>query len=176
MQQAVQSGRSHDDITGKDLAPVREGLVAGEDDGLLFLVALADGLKQKAGVRGFEREIADLIDDEQFRPGKIFNLAGETIFRHGFGHAACEIDGRGEVDAMAHLGGENAQGDGEMRFADAGRYQNIMPIVRRKSRFTTSGIRCMGRIYVCEDVCSCRLGTTYLENFQMEPLAVFQHG
>jgi len=39
--------------------PVGEGLVAGEDDGLLFFIALADGLEEKTGVSGFQREISD---------------------------------------------------------------------------------------------------------------------
>jgi hypothetical protein len=34
----------------------------------------------------------------------------------------------------------------DVRFAGARRYQDIMPIVRRRSRFTTSGIRCVGGI------------------------------
>jgi hypothetical protein len=61
-------------------------------------------------------------------------------------------------------------------FPAAARYQNIMPIVRRRSRSTTSGIRYVGRICVCEGVFCCPLGRTSLESFPMEPSAVFQHG
>ena len=39
VEQPVEGGGSHDGISGEDLAPVGEGLVAGEHDGLLFLVA-----------------------------------------------------------------------------------------------------------------------------------------
>lgn len=101
MQQAVQSGRRHDGVAGEDLAPVREGLVAGEEDGLLHLVAFADGLEHKTGVRGFQGEVANLVDDEQVGAGKIFDLAGETVFRQGFGHAACQFDGRGDFENRA---------------------------------------------------------------------------
>jgi len=64
MQQPVESGGGHDGVAGEDVAPVRKGLVAGEDDGLLHLVAFADGLEEKTGVRGFQREVANLVDDE----------------------------------------------------------------------------------------------------------------
>jgi len=50
MEQAVQSRGDHDGIAGKDLAPIGKGLVAGQHNGLLFFVALADGLEQQAGV------------------------------------------------------------------------------------------------------------------------------
>ena len=80
MQFPVEGGRSHDGITGKDLAPIGEGLVAGEHDGLMFFVALADGLEEQAGMGRFQREIANLIDDEQLGAGEVFDFAGETVF------------------------------------------------------------------------------------------------
>ena len=49
MQEPVESGRGHDGIAGKDLVPIGEGFVAGENDGLLLLVAFTDGLKQETG-------------------------------------------------------------------------------------------------------------------------------
>ena len=39
-----------------------------------------------------------------------------------------------------------ANGLGDVTFTAARRYRNIMPIVRRRSRSTTSGIRYVGRI------------------------------
>jgi hypothetical protein len=65
---------------------------------------------------------------------------------------------------------------GVMAYSVVRRYQNIMPIVRRKPRFTTSGIRCAGRISACEGACSCRVGSTSLASFRMEPSVAFQHG
>ena len=67
-------------------------------------------------------------------------------------------------------------GLGAVTLAASSRYQNIMPIVRRKPRFTTSGIRCGGRISAFEDACSCRVGSTSLASFRMEPSVAFQHG
>jgi hypothetical protein len=45
----------------------------------------------------------------------------ETVFIDGFAQAMSQVGGGGEVNAMAHLASEHAQGDGQMRFADAGR-------------------------------------------------------
>ena len=44
VEQAVEGGRGHDGIAGEDLAPLGEGLVAGEADRLFAFVALADDL------------------------------------------------------------------------------------------------------------------------------------
>jgi hypothetical protein len=65
MEQAIQRSRGHDVVIGKDLGPVCEGLVAGEDDRLALFVALADGLEKQAGMGLLQRQIAELIDDEK---------------------------------------------------------------------------------------------------------------
>jgi len=54
MQEPVESGRGHDGIAGKDLVPIGEGFVAGQDDGLALFVAFADGLEEKTGMGLFE--------------------------------------------------------------------------------------------------------------------------
>lgn len=51
-------------------------------------------------MRLFEREIANLIDDEQLRPSRALNLARETILCDRVGHAPGEVYRSGEVDAM----------------------------------------------------------------------------
>jgi hypothetical protein len=79
MEQAVQGGGSHNGIAGEDLVPVSEGFVAGENDGLLFFIAFADGLEEETGVRSLQSEIANFIDDEQFGTSKVFDLAGEAV-------------------------------------------------------------------------------------------------
>jgi hypothetical protein len=77
---------------------------------------------------------------------------------------------------MAVLTGGQAERERDVRLAGAARYRNIMPIVRETSRFTTSGTRYVGRIYVSADVCSCRLGSTSLASFPMEPSVASPHG
>ena len=51
MQEAVEGGGGHDGVAGENLAPIGEGFIAGQHDGLLLFVALADGLEQQAGVK-----------------------------------------------------------------------------------------------------------------------------
>ena len=80
MQQAIQSCSGHDGIASEDLSPVGEGLVAGQNDRLLLFISLADGLQEQAGVRGFEREVADFIDDQQCWPGEILDFPREPVF------------------------------------------------------------------------------------------------
>ena len=63
VQQAVQQGGGHDDVT-KDSSPVPEAAIGGEDGGAL-LVAGIDQLEEQVGAAGFDRQVADLIDDEQ---------------------------------------------------------------------------------------------------------------
>lgn len=67
MQEAVEGCRRHDGITGEDLAPVAEGLVAGDDDWLTLVVALSDDLEEQAGLNRVERQVADFVDDQQSR-------------------------------------------------------------------------------------------------------------
>ena len=43
---------------------------------------------------------SNLVDDEQLRPGEVFDLPRETIFCDGSGHAPSEVDRGCEVDAM----------------------------------------------------------------------------
>ena len=135
MEEAVQGGGGHDGIAGEDLAPIAEGFVAGEDDAALGFVALADDLEEKAGLRCFQGEVADFIDDEKFGPGEVFHFAVEAVFGHGLGEAAGDIDGGGEVNAMAELGGDQAQADGQVGFADAGRTEEdeVAPFVKEAS-------------------------------------------
>ena len=121
MEEAVQDGAGHGGVLAEDLVPVAKGFVAGEDDGPLLLVALADDLEEKAGLQMIEFEVADFVDDEELGPGEVVQLAVEAVFVHGFAQPAGQIGDGGEVNAVAHLAGEHAQRDGQMGFADAGR-------------------------------------------------------
>jgi len=114
VQEPVQGGAGHDRVIGKDLAPVGEGLVAGEDDGLAVFVALANDLEQERGLGGIEREVANLVDDEQLGPGQIFHFPVEFVFGQGHGQFPGHIDGGGEVDAVAQFRTQHAEGGGQV--------------------------------------------------------------
>ena len=65
--------------------------------------------------------MTDLVDDEQLWVHQAVDLAGQTVFGHGLGHATSQLDRRGEVDAVAHLGRQHAEGDGQVGLARARR-------------------------------------------------------
>jgi hypothetical protein len=84
------------ELTGhwRNFAPIGEGLVVGEDDGLLVFVTLADDLEPVRGLSGIEGEVADLVDDEQLGPDWVLlkdavqtlMAAVELIRREGLRH------------------------------------------------------------------------------------------
>lgn len=65
VQEAVEGGAGHDGVAGEDVAPLGEGLVGGDDDGCLLLVAATDYLKKQGGLVAVESEVADFVDDEE---------------------------------------------------------------------------------------------------------------
>ena len=62
MQETVEGGAGHDRIGGENVAPVGKGLVAGEHNRLLFFVALADYLKQKAGLGCLKSKVSNFVN------------------------------------------------------------------------------------------------------------------
>ena len=56
--------RGGDDVVGEDLAPSAEGHVAGDEDRALLVAGRDELEEQVRGVR-VEREVADLVDDQQ---------------------------------------------------------------------------------------------------------------
>jgi hypothetical protein len=67
MQDAIEDRRG-DDTIAKDLTPAAEALVAGEDH-RAALVPAADELEEEVGAGAIDRQVADLVDDQQ--PGTV---------------------------------------------------------------------------------------------------------
>jgi hypothetical protein len=160
---------------GEDLGPLGEGQVGGDDDGGL-LGSLCDDLEQQLGSDLGQWNVAKFIDDDQFHAGPAGQHAAQTLLPLCFDELVDERGGGREANSPALTTGSDRQAGGEMTLAGTGRYRNIMLIVRETSRFTTSGTRYVGRIYVSADVCSCHLGSTSLVSFPMEPLVASPHG
>jgi hypothetical protein len=59
VQEAIQSGAGHYGVVCKDLSPIRERIVAGQDDGPA--IALADDLEQQRSLRGVQSQRAHLV-------------------------------------------------------------------------------------------------------------------
>lgn len=91
VKEPIEGRRGHDRVAGEDVAPIGEGFVACDDDGLLLLITTGDDLKEQAGLRGVESEVAGLVEHQQCRPNKILDLTREPVLAHGLGQAAMSM-------------------------------------------------------------------------------------
>ena len=123
VQQAVQQRGGHDDVT-EDGAPVPEAAIGGKDGGAL-LVAGIDQLEEQVGAAGFDRQVADLIDDKQGDPVDVAQARGEGTGAFGLGERGDEFGQGREIDALMGLDGGDPQGDGQVTFTDAGQAEQV---------------------------------------------------
>ena len=123
VQQAVQQGGGHDDVT-EDGAPVLEAAIGGKDGGAL-LVAGIDQLEEQVGAARLDRQVAHLIDDEQGDPVDVAQARLEGTGAFGLGERSNEFGQGREIDALMGLDGGDPQGDGQMALADPGRAEQV---------------------------------------------------
>ena len=112
--------RGGDHRVAEDLAPGLEPAVAGDDDAAAF-VAAGDQREQQVRGLAFEREVADLVDDQQLVALQAPELLVEGVALLGFLEAADPLLGGRERDAVAVLAGPDPQRDREMALAGPGR-------------------------------------------------------
>ena len=129
VQQPVEHRRGQHRVAGEGLIPRPEGQVRGQDHRAL-LVALGDDLEEQVGLFAPQRQVADLVDDQELvdADGAVHRLlptalALRRLERHD------QIGGGGEAHLVAVLGGQVAERDRQMRLADAARGRG-----RRRSR------------------------------------------
>src|SRR6266581_4415363 len=84
VEDAIQDRRG-DDPVPEDLPPAAEALVAREDHGAALVVA-ADELEEQVRPLAVDRQVPDLVDDEQAGHGVDLELVVEAAF----GERACE--------------------------------------------------------------------------------------
>jgi hypothetical protein len=68
-------------------------------------------LEEQVGGLGFERDVADLVDDEQRDPAELDELFLQSAGVVGFGQAGDPFGGGGEGDPVSGLAGPDAQPD-----------------------------------------------------------------
>ena len=103
MEQPVEQ-RSGDDGVAEHLAPFGEAAVGGEDHGALF-VAGVDELEEQIAAAWRDRQVSDLVDDEQCRPAQIADALTKHAIAFGLGQRSDDVRQSGEVDASADLYG-----------------------------------------------------------------------
>ena len=82
MQDTIQDGGGNGDV-GKDLIPLGEGLIGGEDGGGL-LIASGNQLEEQICALNVHGEIADFVNNEHLVLGEDFELVRQAIFKMGF--------------------------------------------------------------------------------------------
>src|SRR3954466_15003458 len=118
MQQSVEE-RGGDDRIAEDLAPFREAAVGGEDH-RTFLVAGVDELEEQVAAARSERQVPDLVDDEQRKAAEVPDPLAQYALAFGLRERSNYIGERPEVDAATGLYCLDAERQAEMRLARAG--------------------------------------------------------
>ena len=96
------------------------GLLDG-DDHRGALVAAGDQREHEVGGLGIERDVADLVDDEQRDEGQPAQLGLEAALAFGVAEAGDPLGGGGELHALAGQAGADRERDREVGLAGAGR-------------------------------------------------------
>src|SRR4051794_170266 len=114
--------RGGDDVVAEDLAPAAERLVAGDDQARAFVAARDEHEHQIRGLR-VERDVADLVDDQQRDPLQASEFVVEAALALRVGEERDPF-GRGpERDAMAGQASADPESDAQVGLAGAGRAQ-----------------------------------------------------
>ena len=91
-----------DDRIAEDVAPFGEAAVGGEDHRPL-LVAGVDQLEEQVAAAGNDRQVADLVDDEQRGAGEPADALAQASLALGLGQRGDDVGEGREVDAAAGL-------------------------------------------------------------------------
>ena len=117
MRQPVQQGRRHA-FPLEDLAPLTERQIAGEQETGPF-IAIREDLEQQLGAGAAEREVSQLITDQQIHPIELAQEAVQLILLLGFLQACDQRGRRVELDPPTGPAGRQTQGNRQMRFSDS---------------------------------------------------------
>ena len=119
VKQPVQERGGHD-LVVEDLAPALEALVRGEHRRVV-LVAPVDQLEEEDGAAAGDREIADLVHDQECGIGQGLEALVQASGCLSLLEGVDQIGQGAVVDFSAALGGGDGQADGQVGLADAGR-------------------------------------------------------
>ena len=98
--------------SGKTLVHSPNGQVGGDDQRAAF-VAFGEDLEDELGGAVGQREVAELVDDDELGAGVAGDDAGELAAALGFLELVGEAGEGGEADAAALLAGADRQRGGE---------------------------------------------------------------
>ena len=124
VEQPVQQRGGHD-LVVQDLAPLLEVLVRG-DHGRSVLVAAVDELEEEDGAALGDREVADLVYDQERGVGEGLESVVEPAGGLNLFEGIDEVGQSTVVDPAAALGGGDGQTDRQVGLADAGRTGDVV--------------------------------------------------
>ena len=127
VQQSVeQCGCDH--MVAEHLTPFGEAAIAGEDHGAA-LVTCVDQLEEQIARPGADRQIANLVDDQQRCPAQEPDTLAERALAFGPGQRGDDVGERREVDAAPGADGLDTEGDREVGLAGAGWPEQVQHLV-----------------------------------------------
>lgn len=104
---------------GKDLWPLRERQVGGDDHGGLF-GPVGDDLEEQFGGHLGQRDIAEFVDDDQIHAGPALEHASEALFALRFDELVDQRGGGGKANAFSLAAGGDGQPRCQMGFSGTG--------------------------------------------------------
>ena len=149
VREPIQQGRGHP-FALEDLAPFAEGQVAG-DQKAAPLVAIGEHLEEQLGAAAAERQVAELIADEQIDAVELGQQAVEAMLLMGLLQLTDQAGGGEEPHPFAEATGGETQRGGDMGFSRAGvadeaavvvlldpfaarQFEDLLLVERRQSR------------------------------------------
>lgn len=101
----------------------------GRQDHRAFLVACIDELEEQVAAAGDDREITDLVNDQETGPAEEADALLKSSLPLGSGQGGNEIGQRAEVDTLAGFDGFDAERDCQMAFAGSRRPEEMYDLV-----------------------------------------------
>jgi hypothetical protein len=123
VQEPVEERGGHHRV-GEDLAPLGKAPVRGEDH-RAPLVASVDQLEEQAAAIGHDRQVADLVDDQERSAAEEADLVAQPALALGLGERGNEVGKGDEVDAAPGLDRLDSEGDRKVALARAGRPEQV---------------------------------------------------
>ena len=129
MQQAVEQ-RGGDDGAAEDFTPFGKASVRGEDH-RPFFIARIDQLEEQIATTGYDREVTDLVDDQQRWPAVEADPLAQRALPFGLGKRTDQVRKRDERDAFAGFDGFQTECAGKVALAGARRPQQVDDLAAR---------------------------------------------
>jgi len=144
VEQAIEQ-RGGDDGIAEDFTPLGKPPVGCQDHGAFFVTRI-DELEEQIGAAGGDRQITDLIDDQQARSNQEADLVGQTALSLGPVEGLYQLGERTAIHTAPGLDGGHAKRRRQMALTGSRRTNLILlDIMAVRRSFTTPFTRAAAR-------------------------------